>query len=260
MAKALESAFSTSRSTSWGRAAPRHSHGSAPRLSILLRTASPHGAGSASGPTWTRSSSSLNANKQVSRSTSSPERGRQMFEEMVKGPTLSSRTSVPAPWSALGDGGHHEPDGSWDRPPVRIEAGLGDTGSGLHAAIGSTALVQRQVTGVGQRVEVAQQDVVVNHAHPLPRAPSRRAPHPPTREWVAGRGALEPLPRRPFGPEHYVSLHVANTDMWKALARAIGQPQLPMTHASRNAAVAWRRWRSWRRSSRDGPGSARSTR
>ena len=31
---------------------------------------------------------------------------------------------------------------------------------------------------------------------------------------------------RPFGPNDYVFIHVANTDMWKALARAIGQPEL----------------------------------
>ena len=118
--------------------------------------------------------------------------------------------------------------GSPDGPPVRIEAGLGDTGAGLHAAIGIlAALVQRQATGVGQRVEVAQQDVGRQpHAHPLPRSPSRRAPDPPARNRSPAAAPSNLYRCRPFGPNDYVFIHVANTDMWKSLARAIGQPEL----------------------------------
>jgi len=118
--------------------------------------------------------------------------------------------------------------GSPDGPPMRIEAGLGDTGAGLHAAIGIlAALVQRQATGVGQRVEVAQQDAVVN----LTRIHFRD--HHLGARPIARRGNRSPAATpsnlyrcRPFGPNDYVFIHVANTEMWKALARVIGQPEL----------------------------------
>jgi len=118
--------------------------------------------------------------------------------------------------------------GSPDGPPVRVEAGLGDTGAGLHAAIGIlAAIVQRQVTGIGQRVEVAQQDVVVNltrihfrdhhvGVNPIPRRGNRSPGAAPSNLYRC----------RPFGPNDYVFIHVANQDMWKTLTRVIGQPEL----------------------------------
>ena len=118
--------------------------------------------------------------------------------------------------------------GSPDGPPMRVEAGLGDTGSGLHAAIGIlAAIVQRQVTGVGQHVEVAQQDVVVNltrihfrehhlGVRPIPRKGNRSPAAAPSNIYRC----------RPFGPNDYAFIHVANQDMWKALTKVLGQPEL----------------------------------
>src|SRR5438105_3911563 len=60
-------------------------------------------------------------------------------------------------------GGAMSVTGVADGPPTKVEAGLGDTGAGLHLAIGIlAAIVQRQSTGVGQRIEVAQQDAVLD--------------------------------------------------------------------------------------------------
>lgn len=60
-------------------------------------------------------------------------------------------------------GGAMATTGYDDRPPVSVSPGVGDSGSGLHAAIGIlAALHKRERTGTGQMVEVPMQDAVVN--------------------------------------------------------------------------------------------------
>ena len=118
--------------------------------------------------------------------------------------------------------------GEKDGPPLRVEAGLGDTGSGLHTAIGIlAAIVQRQVTGMGQRIEVAQMDVVINLARihfrdyylgvdPIPRKGNRSPQACPSNTYRC----------KPFGPNDYVFVHTANIEMWKALTKVLGRPEL----------------------------------
>jgi formyl-CoA transferase len=209
----------------------------------------------------------LNANKKSVTLNLKSERGRRMFEELVKtadvvienlGPGAMERLGLghdalarlnpriisasvkgfgsEGPYAsyksfemiAQAMGGAMSLTGTADGPPTRIEAGLGDTGAGLHTAIGIlAAIVQRGVTGVGQRVEVAQQDVVVS----LTRIHFREhylGVSPILRHGNRSPGAAPSnLYRcRPFGPNDYVFIHVANPDMWKALVRVIGQPEL----------------------------------
>ncbi len=131
-------------------------------------------------------------------------------------------------WIAQAMGGVMSMTGAPDGPPMRATAGLGDTGAGLHCAIGIlAALLQRQATGVGQRVEVAQQDSVLN-LHRIHLRDFLMSGQPGTRVGNRSRAAAPSnLYRcRPFGPNDYVFIHVANQEMWRALTRAIGCPEL----------------------------------
>jgi formyl-CoA transferase len=131
-------------------------------------------------------------------------------------------------WIAQAMGGTMSMTGAPDGPPTRTTAGLGDTGAGLHCAIGIlAAIVQRQATGRGQHVEVAQQEAVLNllrihlreHyvlGEPAPRRGNRSSAAAPSNLYRC----------RPFGPNDYVYIHVANQDMWRSLTRTMGRPEL----------------------------------
>jgi formyl-CoA transferase len=115
-----------------------------------------------------------------------------------------------------------------DGPPTKAIGGLADTGAGLHTAIGIlAAIIQRQATGVGQQIEVAQQEAVVNllrihlrdtyaNGKPVPRQGNRSVNAAPSNLYRC----------RPGGPNDYVFLHVATVDMWKSLTTIVGRPEL----------------------------------
>jgi formyl-CoA transferase len=131
-------------------------------------------------------------------------------------------------WIAQAMSGAMSMTGSPDGPPTKAIGGLADTGAGLHTAIGIlAAIIQRQATGVGQQVEVAQQDAVVSllrihlrdtyaTGKPVPRQGNRSVNAAPSNIYRC----------RPFGSNDYVFIHIATVEMWKTLTKIVGRPEL----------------------------------
>jgi formyl-CoA transferase len=131
-------------------------------------------------------------------------------------------------WIAQAMAGAMSMTGSPDGPPTKAIGGLADTGAGLHTAIGIlAAIIQRNATGVGQQIEVAQQDAVVNllrihlresyaTGKPGPRQGNRSAAAAPSNIYRC----------RPFGPNDYVFIHCATQEMWKSMVTIMGRPEL----------------------------------
>src|SRR5262249_38220715 len=112
--------------------------------------------------------------------------------------------------------------------PVRINAGVGDTNTGMHCAIGIlAAIVQRQTTGEGQLVEVAQHDAVVNLIRIRFRdtfVTGKATARTGTKSQMTAPSNLYRC--RPFGPNDYVYIHCATVEMWKAMVEVLGRPEI----------------------------------
>jgi len=125
-------------------------------------------------------------------------------------------------------GGAFSVTGDPDGPPMRPGATFGDTGSGVHAALGIlAAYVQRQRTGRGQVVEIAMQEVIANFMRePMSQREWRSSP-------IQRRGNRTVVPTdlypcAPGGPNDYIYIMVVTTRMWDALIAAIDMPELGM--------------------------------
>ncbi|MGI9570640.1 MAG: formyl-CoA transferase [Desulfobulbia bacterium] len=142
-------------------------------------------------------------------------------------------------------GGAASTTGFLDGPPLVTGAQIGDSGTGLHLALGIvTALFQREKTGKGQRVSAAMQDGVVNLCRVKLRD-QQRLTHGPLKEYSQfGKGIPfgEATPRAgndsgggqpgwilkckgwETDPDAYVYF-ITQAPAWKKICDAIGKPE-----------------------------------
>ena len=128
-------------------------------------------------------------------------------------------------------------------PPLKPGPTIGDTGTGVHAALGVlAAVIQRGATGKGQKVEVAMQDAVVNYVR-VPMMGTYMTQKPVRRMGnKLGPGISDIYRCAPGGDDDYVFMLTTNEEMWRALCGAMQRPELagdprfdsPKTRAKNN--------------------------
>jgi formyl-CoA transferase len=137
-------------------------------------------------------------------------------------------------------GGAMSTTGWWDGPPTSSGAQIGDSGTGIHCVAGIlAALYQRTVTGRGQRVEVAMQDVVLNLCRVKMRD-QQRLKHGPLNEYpnstfgdevprsgnASGGGQPGQAVRtRGGGANDYIYV-IIQPQVWAPLMKLVGRPDL----------------------------------
>ena len=151
-------------------------------------------------------------------------------------------------------GGSMSTTGFMDGPPLVTGAQIGDSGTGLHLAIGILAALQhRHRTGEGQFVEVAMMDAVMNLCRVKFRD-HQRLTRGPLEEFSVPTAGMKDTPRsgndsgggqlgnaiqcKPGGPNDYLYV-VVQEQVWGALATRVGGAAL--AHDERFANIQARR-------------------
>ena len=139
-------------------------------------------------------------------------------------------------------GGAMSVTGFPDGPPTYAWPSIGDSGTGMHCAIGIlAALMQRHTTGVGQRVEVSMQDAVVNLLRVSLRDHQRLGRRMERSGNQLGSGVPGTTYRcHPGGPNDYVFIFVQQ-QMWHPLLRAVGRDDLVGDPRYETAEARWQR-------------------
>src|ERR1700720_2280972 len=114
-------------------------------------------------------------------------------------------------------------------PPLKPGPTIGDTGTGIHAACGVlAAYIQRERTGKGQKVEVAMQEAVFNFVRvPMMGTYITNQPTPRAGNRLPGGAIGDIFKCAPGGPNDYVYMLCTTPEMFQALCKIIGRPEIP---------------------------------
>lgn len=214
----------------------------------------------------------LNANKRSATLNLKSEKGREMFRTMLKQADVVIENLKPGAIERLGFGWEElqkinprivfaqikgfGSDGPWanypsfdmtaqavggalsitgetDGRPLKPGVTIGDTGTGLHCAIGIlAALYKRTFTGRGQRIEVAMVDAVVNfsriaHAGSILKG-GGPAPRVGNQSVLGATSPSEVYASKGGGPNDYVYVYTTRSgnDQWQNLLKVIGRLDL----------------------------------
>ncbi len=113
-------------------------------------------------------------------------------------------------------------------PPLKPGPTIGDTGTGMHAAVGVlAAYIQRERTGKGQKVELAMQEAVLNFVRvPMMGTYITKKPVPRTGNRLGGGGPGDIYKCAPGGDNDYCYVLCTTPEMFANLCKAIGRPEL----------------------------------
>lgn len=133
---------------------------------------------------------------------------------------------------AQATGGSISITGERDGRPIKPGPTIGDTGTGLHAAIGIlAALYQRQFTGEGQRIRLAMQECVINYGRISYAAQylwGHAAPRMGNQSIMGTNSPSEIYPCKGGGPNDYCYIYTsrANPQHWERLLKIMGHEDL----------------------------------
>ncbi len=133
---------------------------------------------------------------------------------------------------AQATGGAMSTTGEANGRPLKPGPTIGDTGTGLHCAIGIlAALLQRNVTGRGQRVEVAMQEAVINFSRIAFAAQAlykRAAPRVGNQSILGASSPSENYKCKGDQPNDYCYIYTSRVGnhQWERLLKVIGREDL----------------------------------
>ena len=129
-------------------------------------------------------------------------------------------------------GGTISVTGEPDRPPVKPGPSFGDTGTGMLMAVTILgALLERQRTGTGRRLQVAMQDAMIHYMRTCFATQARTGKAAPRRgaKTVAGTNSPSGLYQcKPLGSNDwiYITTSRGNPEHWGRLMKLIGREEL----------------------------------